>query len=46
MTFSLASKSPLYTFLVLAAGQVPWLRVILIAFGIGATITVTVTLSR
>jgi hypothetical protein len=31
LTFSLASKSPLYTFLVLAAGQVPWLRVILIA---------------
>lgn len=31
LTFSLSSKSPLYTFLVLAAGQVPWLRVILIA---------------
>jgi hypothetical protein len=31
LTFSLASKSPLYTFLVLAAGQVPWLRVLLIA---------------
>ena len=31
LTFSLSSRSPLYTFLVLAAGQVPWLRVILIA---------------
>jgi hypothetical protein len=31
LIFSLSSRSPLYTFLVLAAGQVPWLRVILIA---------------